>query len=69
MKAVLKWRNKFSGEEGFVKSVSKVNGHFINTWDLRNAKIYKGEKQLNNDLEILNCIGETKMNMFFRVDL
>ena len=31
MCVLLKWRNKFSGEEGFVKSVSKANGYFINT--------------------------------------
>lgn len=67
MCVLLKWRNKFSGEEGFVKSVSKANGYFINTWDARYAKVYKGEKTLAKDLETLNMIGETKNNDFFTV--
>ena len=69
MNVVLKWRNKFSGEEGFVKSVSKTSGHFINTFDINEAKHYNRDKQLTNDQNNLELIGETVNNDFFVVNI
>ena len=69
MRTCLKWRNKFSGEEGFVKSVSKAKGYFTNTWDANEAKEYKGTKTLEKDLLILTEVGETENNEFFTVQL
>lgn len=69
MKRVLKWTNKMSGETGFVKSVSKVKGYFINTFDKAVAKIYKSDRQIENDLKILEEVGETQNNNFEAVEV
>ena len=69
MKRVLKWTNKMSGETGFVKSVSKVKGYFINTFDKADAKIYKSDRQIENDLKILEEVGETQNNNFEAVEV
>lgn len=64
MAVVLKWTNKFSNETGYVKSVSGVKGCFINTWDKPDAKKYTTSKRLDNDLHILEVVGETQNNVF-----
>lgn len=69
MKRVLKWTNKMSGETGFVKSVSKVKGYFINTFDKAGAKIYKSDRQIENELKILEEVGETQNNNFEAVEV
>jgi hypothetical protein len=63
-KTVLKWTNRFSGEEGFVKSVLPSRGYFVNTFDVVDAKAYKGPKDIMNDLELLRKFGEFDNNMF-----
>lgn len=69
MRKAIQWTNKFSGETGFVKSVPKSYGHFINTWDINDAKVYKGEKMIENDMNALEEIGETENNIFEVIDL
>lgn len=69
MRKVIKWTNKNSGETGYVQSVLKSRGHFVNTLDKETAKLYKSEKMLNKDLEALEEIGETKNNSFEVVEL
>ena len=64
-KVVLKWRNKFSGEEGYVKSVSVAKGYFINTFNKYDAKTYVTPKAVDNDLQKLNSLGEMLNNDFF----
>lgn len=64
MSKVIKWTNKMSNESGYVKSVSKAKGHFINTWEKMFAKKYQTDKQINKDLQILEEIGETQDNVF-----
>lgn len=64
-KVVLKWRNKFSGEEGYVASVSKAKGYFINTFDKAEAKKYANETSVQKDLATLEAIGESENNDFF----
>lgn len=61
----LKWRNRFSGETGYVKSVSPKNHCFFNTFDKAEAKKYTSESMLNKDMEFLAAIGETNNNIFF----
>lgn len=68
-KTVLAWRNKFSGEEGYVKSVSKAKGYFINTFDSKDAKGYRSENMINTDLNILANIGELVNNDFYTTDV
>lgn len=70
----IKWTNKYSGETGFVKSVSNKEKHFNNTFDLGEARSYKSEKKaceiikslidmgegLNNNFEIINSLPVNK---------
>ena len=64
----LKWRNKFSKEEGYVKSTSPKKGCFYNTFEKSEAKKYTNETMINKDLAFLNTIGETNQNEFFVVE-
>ena len=52
---VIKWTNKCSGEQGFVKTIKKKEGHFVNTFEIAEAKSYspKSVKQTINLLEQL----------------
>lgn len=61
----LKWQNRFSREEGYVKSVSPKNGYFINTFDKEEAKKYPNQASVERDLAFLNSIGEMDQNAFF----
>jgi hypothetical protein len=63
MKVILKWTNKFSHEEGFVKSVSDKEKHFINTYDCSEAKQYS-EKNVDKVLKKLESYGEANNNDF-----
>ena len=49
----VRWRNRLSGETGYV-----------NTWEQPEAKKYISEKAANNDIVLLNEIGEGKDNDF-----
>ena len=60
----VRWRNRLSGETGYVKSVRAKLGHFENTWEQTEAKNYISEKAANNDIVLLNEIGEGKDNDF-----
>lgn len=62
---ILTWRNRFSGETGYVKSISKTEGHFVNTNDVHKAKKYKSDAGAKQALRILNELGETQNNEFF----
>lgn len=64
-KVVLKWQNKFSGEQGFVKTVSRAKGYFMNTYDPSEAKSYRSPKEIEKDLAYLSEIGELNSNNFF----
>lgn len=64
----LKWKNKFSGEEGYVAKVKKSAGYFENTFQQEAAKKYKTEQAYNKDIQILNSIGEADNNDFFAIE-
>lgn len=59
----IKWINKFSREEGFVKSLSKTKGYFENTFDFNEARLFT-EKEAQTALSTLEAIGETANNDF-----
>ena len=69
MKTVITWKNKFSGETGYVKSVSKKKGYFENTFDVNEAKVYKSAKTIAKDMDAIKSFGELENNMFFSIDL
>ncbi|MBR3244913.1 MAG: hypothetical protein IKF90_19860 [Parasporobacterium sp.] len=58
----IQWKNNFSGEEGYVGSVRKSKGYFVNSWTLEDAKIYRSVSAAEKDLVILEELGETKNN-------
>ena len=64
MMSAIKWINKYSREEGFVKSIKKTEGHFENTYDLSEARQYKSEKSAKKAIDMLNSIGEGENNEF-----
>jgi hypothetical protein len=63
-KTVLTWKNRLSGETGYVKTVSKKNGYFINTFNAVEAKSYRSNNDVMKDLEFLREIGEFDRNIF-----
>ena len=65
---VLKWRNRYSGEEGYVMKVSKANGCFINTFNPAEAKGYRSAAEIDKDLQILLNIGEMVNNDFYATE-
>lgn len=69
MKAIIQWTNKMSGEQGYVKSVSKAYGNFINTWNSDEAKVYRSDTMVEKDIKILDQIGETVNNYFTTITI
>lgn len=37
---IIKWRNKWSGEEGYVKCLNRKGGYFENTFEKSEAKVW-----------------------------
>lgn len=68
-KEVLKWRNRYSGEEGYVKTVSRAKGYFTSTFNPAEAKSYRSQKEVEKDLAFLYEIGEMLSNDFFTVKI
>lgn len=68
-KVVLQWRNRLSGEIGYVKTVSRVNRQFINTFETGEAKSYRSQKEIDKDMEFLYEIGECIANDFTWVEV
>lgn len=60
---VLKWTNKYSGETGYVSSVSTKAQCFVNTYDIAEAKRYS-EKAVKGILTKLENYHETDNNIF-----
>lgn len=66
---VLKWTNKYSGETGYVGSVSKKKDYFTNEPDTLKTKRYVTDTAINNDLETLKSFGEFENNNFAAEEL
>lgn len=51
----IQWTNKCSGEQGYVKEIKRKDGHFVNTFDKSEARVYssKGTAQAINVLDNL----------------
>ena len=69
MAKVLKWTNKYSGEIGYVKTISKKNGHFENTTDKASARKFRYDKQVANAIQELTELGEAENNIFTAEEL
>ena len=69
MAKVLKWTNRYSGEQGFVQSIVKAEGHFVNTSDVAEAKIFSRQCDVTRALNVLAGIGEADENVFEAVEI
>ena len=58
----IQWKNNFSGEQGYVGSVRKAKGYFINSWTVEDAKNYRSVSAAEKDLAVLEELGETRNN-------
>ncbi|MCD7752297.1 MAG: hypothetical protein LUG61_06365 [Lachnospiraceae bacterium] len=67
-KLILKWTNKFSGEEGYVKTVSVKEGHFVNTNNIAEAKSYRRRGIAYKGIAYLAALGEADNNVFTAVE-
>jgi len=61
---IIKWTNKFSGEQGYVQQVKKADGHFVNTFDPAEAKSFARKSDITRALNLLAEMGETADNSF-----
>ncbi|MBQ4307228.1 MAG: hypothetical protein II759_01465 [Lachnospiraceae bacterium] len=68
-KVLLKWTNKFSQESGYVKSVSRKEGHFVNTYDEADARKFLNLTIAENTIKELEAMGEGENNVFEIVEI
>lgn len=61
---IIKWRNKFSNETGYVESISARDKHFINTFDESSAKKYSSMAIARRMITTLSSYGEAENNDF-----
>ena len=61
---ILKWTNKYSGETGYVASVSAKDKCFVNTFNKDEAKVYKSESVARRMITSLQTYGEAEQNTF-----
>ncbi|MBO5435112.1 hypothetical protein J6A31_04750 [bacterium] len=61
---IIKWTNKFSGETGYVESISSKEKHFNNTFDAAFAKKYKTASVAQRMILTLAKYGEADNNDF-----
>ena len=64
---VLKWTKKYSGETGYVASVSTKVQCFVNTFNMDDAKRYS-EKAVKGILTKLDNYHETDNNIFEMIE-
>lgn len=61
---ILKWTNIYSGESGFVKVLRRADGHFVNTFEIEEAKRYSRKSDVTKALNLLQLLGEAENNHF-----
>jgi len=64
---VLKWTNKYSGDTGYVASISTKAECFVNTFDKDEAKRYS-EKSVKGIMTKLEKYHETDNNIFEAIE-
>lgn len=61
---ILQWKNKYSGDIGYVKSVSSKRKCFENTFDEKEAKQYSTASAAARMITMLTAYGEADNNDF-----
>ncbi len=69
MAKVIKWTNRFSGEQGYVQGIIKAEGHFVNTYETADAKTFNRQSDITRALNTLSAIGECEDNDFEAVEI
>lgn len=64
MEVFIVWKNKDSGETGYVKGINLKEGHIDATWDKKEVKIYKSESVATGLLTKLLKMGAEQQNIF-----
>ncbi len=65
---VIQWRNRWSGETGYVKSISVKHGYFTNTFSFEEAHKYGSKSAVSKALKDLEKFGETINNEFIVIE-
>lgn len=60
----IQWTNKYSNEQGYVKSISKAKKCFMNTFDVEQAREFKTEAAAQKTIDALIEMGEGLNNNF-----
>lgn len=61
---IIQWTNKYSNEQGYVKSINTKERHFVNTFNREEAKNYKQKRNAVKVIEQLTSFGEADNNSF-----
>ena len=64
MRYIIQWTNKYSGESGYVASISEKNRYFNNTYNVNDAKRYLRESHAKGTITKLIHYGECNNNNF-----
>ena len=65
---VIMWKNRYSGETGYVKRVCSNEKCFENTYDKSEAKEYGSIAAARGIITKLNSYGEGENNVFLIID-
>lgn len=61
---IIAWRNKYSGEQGWVKAMNTKGRYFVNTYKREDAKRYKDKAAAKGVVTKLISYGEGAANDF-----
>lgn len=64
----LKWTNKYSGEQGYVKSIKPSRGYFESTSDENEARNFRSANEAQKAIDQLIAMGEAENNSFETVE-
>lgn len=67
-KRKIMWRNRHSGETGFVAVIKTTKGFFENTADINAARTFRSDGECLRAIDELNSMGEGKNNDFIVTD-
>ena len=62
-KRKIMWRNRYSGETGFVKAIRESKGYFENG-SVEDAHVFGSDAECRAAIDVLNAIGEGRNNDF-----
>lgn len=64
----IQWKNKYSGETGFVKIIRESKRYFENG-SVEEARCFRNDSACHKAIDVLNSIGEGDNNYFIITDI